>query len=271
MHAKEELDKEIVVKFFNKRGQITIFIIVALLIVLTALVFLLAPRFGLIRGDVDPNSYIEECTQEYVDEAVYKLGQAGGSIEPVHYFTYNGNNLEYLCYTNKYYETCVMQQPMLKSHVEYEITQYTRPKIEECIDSLEKELQKRGKEVESKKPEIEVNVEPGNVEVSIVSEMTVKDNEKTQRFKQFKVKSKSSLYELVMLSNSILNWEARYGDSDPLTFMLYHPDFKIEKLKQSDGTKVYLLENRDSKQQFKFATRSLSWPAGYGFSEMYIT
>ena len=68
-----------------------------------------------------------------------------------------------------------------------------------------------------------------------------------------------------MLTSSILNWEARYGDSDIATYMTYYPNIKVEKYKQGDGSKIYILSSE--KDKFVFASRSLSWPAGYGFGE----
>jgi len=75
------------------------------------------------------------------------------------------------------------------------------------------------------------------------------------------------MYDLVMISTSILNFEARYGDSNPLSFMVYYPSLWIDKLKQGDGTKIYILTDLNTGESFTFASRSLSWPAGYGIGE----
>ena len=89
-----------------------------------------------------------------------------------------------------------------------------------------------------------------------------------ESYEKFEVKKKSKIYSLLMLATSILNWEARYGDSDITTYMIYYPNVKVEKYKQSDGSKIYILSDI-SGDKFNFATRSLSWPAGYGIGQTY--
>ena len=37
------------------------------------------------------------------------------------------------------------------------------------------------------------------------------------------------------------------------------------KIVMTEGSKIYILTNTKTKDKFTFATRSLSWPAGYGF------
>ena len=45
--------------------------------------------------------------------------------------------------------------------------------------------------------------------------------------------------------------------------MLLYPNIKVEKLKQEDGSKIYIITSRDTNEKFVFASRSLSWPAGF--------
>jgi len=51
--------------------------------------------------------------------------------------------------------------------------------------------------------------------------------QETERYPNFKVNLNNNLYELVMVATSILNWEARYGDSDAMTYMSYYPNTKV--------------------------------------------
>jgi len=48
--------------------------------------------------------------------------------------------------------------------------------------------------------------------------------------------------------------------------MFLYPNLKVQKLKQGDGTKVYIIEDRNTKEKLQFATRSLVWPPGWGFN-----
>jgi hypothetical protein len=92
--------------------------------------------------------------------------------------------------------------------------------------------------------------------------------EESINYDSIRVVVDSNIYELVSIANSILNWEATYGDSETTTYMNYYHDLKVEKLKQGEGTTVYILSNRDSGEKFQFASRSVVFPPGYGASEI---
>jgi len=91
--------------------------------------------------------------------------------------------------------------------------------------------------------------------------------ENSQSFSEFTVMKRSGMFDIISIAESILNWEARLGDSNPETFMIYYPNLRIQKLKQGDGSKIYTIADRETKEEFMFASRSLSWPAGYGFDQ----
>ena len=73
----------------------------------------------------------------------------------------------------------------------------------------------------------------------------------------------NNIYELTSIAESILNWEAQYGDVETMTYMSFYKDLKVEKYKQTDGSKIYILTNRNTGDKFQFATRSYAFPAGY--------
>ncbi len=244
----------------RKKGQLTIFIILAIVIV-AALLILLYPRIKiLIAGPVAPD-YIRECTEDSVDEVLEKIELQGGSLAPENYILYNNEKVDYVCYTNEYYKTCTMQKPLLKQDIENEITSYITPKIKDCFLSLEAQLEKRGSDVSLGKVEIKTEIIPNSILVTINAPLTISKGETTE-FNKFRVGIDGQLYNLVMISSSIANYEARYGDADPLTYMLYYPNIKIEKKVQSEGTAVYIVTDRPTGEKFMFASRSLAFPPG---------
>jgi len=179
---------------------------------------------------------------------------------------YGGEKVEYLCYTNQYYQTCVMQQPLLRQHVEREILDYIKPEALSCINNLKQNLRKKGWQVSQDREDISISIVPNKIEITVSGFSAVKEDI-GERYDKFVVEKKSQLYNLIMLATSILNWEARYGDSDIKTYMLYYPNMKVEKYKQEDGSKIYTLTYTPTKEKFVFASRSLSWPAGYGLGQ----
>ena len=123
----------------NKRGQVTIFIIVAIIIVALAVLFyMISPRLGidLTPTAKNPVKFIETCIEEDIENVVEKLSLQGGSLEPEFYFTYNNISIEYLCYTNENYGECDIQQPLLQSNIENEIKNSVQDLIDSCFNSL---------------------------------------------------------------------------------------------------------------------------------------
>ncbi len=251
----------------SKRSQLTIFIIIAIFI-LAILLIIFYPKVKRIFVPSTPNVQLQNCLKEKLDEAVELVSKNGGSIKPVNGIMYQENKIEYLCYTNQYYQTCVNQQPLLRQHIEREILDYIKPTASECINDLKENLMKRGWKVSSGKENLKVDILPNKIKITL-SGISVTKGDTGEKYNEFSIEKRSQLYDLIMLTTSILNWEARYGDSDITTYMLYYPNIKVEKYKQSDGSKIYILTNTNSGDKFLFATRSLSWPAGYGFNQIH--
>jgi hypothetical protein len=245
----------------SKKGQVTIFILIAIAI-FAAIIVAFYPQIKVLFAPSTPVSYVEECIKADVESVIAKISSQGGSVKPNFYLAYQGNNVEYLCYTNLYYKTCVMQQPMLKQHVEREIQDYIEAKAKSCVQGLKDEMEAKGYTVASDYKGTSVQIVPGNILITINARVSL-TKEGTQSFSKFEVKQPSEMYNLVMLSTSILNYEARYGDSDTISYMFYYPNILIEKIKQGDGSKIYSLTDASTNDNFMFATRSLAWPGGY--------
>jgi len=253
----------------NKKSQVTIFIIISIVII-AVLAILLYPRLKIIGVSPETTEeYIEACAEKAIGEAKEKLSMQGGSLEPESYVMFSGNKVEYLCYTNEYYQKCVMQRPILKRHFEQEIEQYAKEKIDGCVSKFKSEIENKGYSADIAPVDVNVEIIPESIEVDIDTSITLTKGS-SQTYSDFSASSKSEMYNLLTISSSILNWEARYGDSDPVAYMAYYPDLKVEKLKQTDGTTIYTLTHRGTKEKFVFASRSIPWPAGYGVKEVLL-
>jgi len=254
---KKELKKA------NKKGQLTIFIILALAIaIVLILLFTGKTNLTAIFTPTTPVNQIKNCVQEPVQEAVDILRLQGGSLDPSLYYIYQGSKIEYLCYTEEYYKNCIMQKPLLKQAVEQQIQSYSSQRIKNCISSVKANLERKGYQVTMSSPQISISLLPGDILVDIISDIKIVKDQ-TESYKSIKTDISSNLYEQVMLASSISNWEARYGDAETMSYMIYYPSLKVEKKKQGDGTTVYIITDRDSKDKFMFASRSLVLPAGF--------
>ncbi len=256
-------------KGLNIRGQVTIFIIIAIIIVAAAvLIYIFYPQIktSLGIGTETPQGFIQLCIEEEIQNNIEKLSVQGGSLNPEHYIMYNNEKIEYLCYTNQDYQTCVMQQPMLIEHIESEIKEEIKEEVAACFNSMELSYQKKGYDTNMKEGGIDIKLLPKKIVSTFNYSLTLSKNGDTENYDLFNVIVNNNLYELASISNSILNDEVNFGDSEITTYMDYYHYLKVEKKKQSDGTTIYILTDRDTEDKFQFASRSLAWPPGYGIA-----
>ena len=254
----------------NIKGQVTIFIIVAIAIVAVGiLIYLFYPNisslFGI--GTDSPTASIQSCLEKDIGNAVETLVLQGGDLNPKHFFMYDNSMVGYLCYTNEYYKPCVMQNPLLKQHIENEIKSVVEEKAKDCFDSMEENYRGKGYEVNLVRGDMNVELLPKRVSVTFDNTLTLKKSS-SERYEKFIVVLNNNLYELVSITNSILNFEAVYGDAETTTYMDYYRDLKVEKKKHSDGTTVYIITDRNTENKFQFASRSYAFPPGYGIAEV---
>jgi len=240
------------------RGQVTIFIIVGIVIVAALLVFFLWVEPTYI-SDRTGRLGFEGCVEDAVEDSIGRLGVNAGYVDPEFTVMYKGQDIAYLCYTSEYHKTCTIQKPFLKQHFENEMKDFLRERIDVCYDSSVDELLAQGYDVTSGDVDYDILAEPGVVRVEIEAPTTVG----SQRFTRFNVETSTPIYEMLMIATSLLQYETKYGDSDVSEMMFLYPEYIIDKLKQSDGTTIYVIESKDFGTKFQFASRSLAWPAGY--------
>lgn len=248
----------------SKRSQITIFIILALIIVvLIALVFIVRqpPKIEPV-DEKSPQAFIESCTKDYLEQALAKISKHGGDISPGFSVMHMGVNLSYLCYTSEYYKTCVNQKPKLIEHIEKEITKDISPSIIECFNSLKTNLDKKNYNVEMGDIIITTKLKPKEVSVEIKRNFKMSRENDVREFNDFKIGLINPMYELAETAMEIVNQESQYCNFDTLGFMIIYPDFDIYKTKTGDSDIIYRIADRKTKKDFNFAIKTCVMPAG---------
>ncbi|MBS3091930.1 hypothetical protein J4466_00770 [Candidatus Pacearchaeota archaeon] len=259
-------------KRLDKKGQITIFVIIAIVIIAAVILFFTLTQQGKnivqqVTGSeaaLDVVGEITNCIEnnEEINNKIALITSQGGSIAPENYILYNNSKVEYLCYSSDYLKTCYMQQPLLLQHITQELQNAVRTDVESCFAKEKELLESRGYNVNLGRINFSLEITPDNLVFNINTPMTITKTN-SQTFKDFTIRKNSGLYQLIMLSTSILNFEARYGDSDPALYMTLYPSVRVEKQRKSGGSKVYILSDRDTNEVFMFASKSLAWPPGY--------
>ncbi|PIN90248.1 hypothetical protein COU57_04020 [Candidatus Pacearchaeota archaeon CG10_big_fil_rev_8_21_14_0_10_32_14] len=253
----------------HRKGQVTIFIIIAVIVVFAAILFYMFwPNIKDITGGnkVSPQSFIQNCLEDKVSEVVVNLSNQGGYLEPELFYEYKGSKIEYLCYTNEYYKTCVMQQPLLFKQVADEIVKGIKEEENSCFNDLIAQYENEGYSINIVKKNVtSAELLPQRILVTFNRELTIKKGDETSTIDRLEIVLNNNLYEHIGIASSILEYETKYGDAETTTYMNIYPDLKVEKYKEGDGTTIYILTDRNNPEsKFQFASRSVAWPPGYG-------
>lgn len=258
-------------KTMEKRGQVSVFVIIGVIILAVAiLVSIFFPQIQntLGFGEENPGAFLQSCLEEEISETVKLISNQGGAYESQHSYRYLGEEIEYLCYTQDYFLPCVMQKPLLKKYIQSEIEQGIGDKVSSCIEELQESFSSIGYSVSDLGEEFSVEILPNEIVTNIPGSISLNREEEVQTYDELRVVTNSNLYELIYVADSIINWEAEYGDSETTIYMNFYRDLKVEKIKQGEGTTIYILTDLDSEEVFKFASRSVVLPPGYGASEL---
>ena len=244
----------------------TLFVIIAIIVVAAGiLIYQFVPGIKNAIGPIEenPNVYIQNCLEDDVNNFMTTISRSGGMLNPDHPYSYIGEEIDYLCYTSEYRTMCTVENPMLINQFEEEMKKALQPRIDECFDNLVTDYQRKGYDVSLRKGETFVSLVPSKLEVKMNNAVSLTKGE-TNNYESFSIILNNNLYELISIAYNILNWEAAYGDAYVDAYMLNDPNIRIDKIKRGDGTKIYSISERDTELEFRFASRSLVAPPGFG-------
>jgi len=248
----------------DKRGQLAIFVIVAILIVGVILAVILVPKLDIIGSEVfTPTGFLKNCIEPELRKGIDVLSNQGGYFNPEGFIIFNDSKVKYLCYNAENYRPCLVQEPVLKTHFEDELENYIAPVVKTCVSNLEKEYRRQGFTVTTGSVGQELSIIPGKINLKVNAPSTV-TKETSNKFDSFDISLDSKIYDLLLTATSIVEFEAALGDSETSLYIRYYPDLSINKVQLADGSTIYILSNIVSKEKFIFASRSLVWPPGYG-------
>ncbi|UCD20954.1 MAG: hypothetical protein JSW08_00185 [archaeon] len=248
----------------SKRGQTTLFIIIAVIIVAVALLaFVILPSSKPIDEPIqeitDPQAYITDCINLELEPIVETISEQGGYLKvPELNLTYNGKTFGYLCYINMNNKPCYNQQPLLKRYVEEQLTEEVRREdiVRNCIDNFKKNAEKKGWEISTCPiPSFSIILTEGKVNVPTNCEIILSKGEDYKRFDNLEIYLDWPLYDFIEVSRDIVWDEIHYSDFEHLAYMILHPEFTIDKFRAPES-KVYTIRKKISGDMFIFAVRN---------------
>lgn len=248
----------------DKKGQVTIFIILAIVIVvLGVLIYVFLPQIKSTVGleTKDPYTFIRSCLEDKLDETVENISLHGGTLEPTSYYLYEDEKLQYLCLTNEYFLPCYNQKPLLKKEIEEELNEVLAPIVDSCFDSLKEVYVDSGYNTILKKGNFVLEVLPEKILLNFEGyELTTTKGQNSETYASFFIYKNSKLYELIRIADNIVSWEINVGKADIFSYMVLYHDLDVEKHIQEDGTNIYVLQYLNSGEKFQFASRSWVTP-----------
>ncbi|MBS3133717.1 hypothetical protein J4214_00630 [Candidatus Woesearchaeota archaeon] len=250
--------------FNGKRGQITVFIILGIIIVAVIgfTYFIFNERTKQIKNDVEFDEsklqplkeYIESCIKVEGEKALDLIGKQGGDIEPGLYQYYFDNKISYLCYTDSF-TPCFDRRPNLIEHMENELKNHMASKLGACIDFGE--IKKAGFKVEHEnKINISVSVGKLNTIMNLDYPITITKGNTIVKENRFSHTFNVPLGRLAEVSKDGVEEEINIGDFFTIPYMLRHQgEIEIERQEVRDS-KIYILKLRDDPYKFQYAVRS---------------
>ncbi len=264
----------------SKKGQITIFIIIGVIISSIIISFFLfrgaiSPETGE-KPEKNPNAFLESCMEEKIKETVKQISLQGGYIKNPLNKTFKFEDeksptaISYLCYTSSAYLACIPQEPKLIKHLEEEIYNSIFEEVNNCFDKLKLSLENGGYDVEEIYRGFEVDLIERNVVIPIDAELTMIKSEETTKYEGFKIMIPSRIYELALMVQEIINSEATTGEFNHYNIFLY-PKFDITKYRTTDSSVIYRVKYENTNEEFRFIVRGGVMPSGFGMTFNYTS
>ena len=248
--------------FSNKRGQVTIFIVVSIIIVvgIVVLFYLTSLSKTEISPKDDPQGFIEECILDEVKKSTDKILPMGGFLEPDPSILFRDVDVQYLCYIEAEKKQCVVLEPMLKDHIEQEIIRDSQQKIERCFNELEKTFE--GYDYFAGPTEYFVVASPSTITGTVNKEIKISKDGSVRTFNKFVSAQYSPIFDFILISNQILRKEANckcaeeHCGADVVEISRMNQEYELELFVTGVNEKIYTIRDTKTKQEFNFALRN---------------
>ncbi len=243
----------------KKRGQVTLFIILGILIVsgiIAAILFSVGKLEIQFSSEETFKEDFDKCIYVELENQITKLYTNAGFLEQKHLFVnYYDKNYSYLCYSSKPYEACTNYYPNLEKESIQELKNLTQPLIEQCFQNVISEYKITDNEIYQGQLNFEISFLPNFVFFDIKKEISLTKSNITRNYLSFSHKIESRIYDFLQITNRIINDEASYSFFDDSNYMLFYPKIKINKTKIEE-TNIYEVSFRDNEEQtFNFAVK----------------
>lgn len=239
-------------KRWNKSGQATIFIIIAVLVIAFAVLFF-ALRGGLRKGEVlSPElapvaNFVEECLEESARSGVSSIALSGGYYDvPEPKKKFIPSDIPYYWYSGK------SSIPSIEV-VEIELSKYIDENLLDCtgdFDKFEDYSIQQGK-VSSKSFFLS-----DKLKIELSYPLSVRKGNFTGQLNNFEKEIDTNFYEAYLLVEDILTEQEKSPNSVPLgaiSSLAYENGFNFDTVTLDGDVLYFLVFNQDEENEFTYA------------------
>jgi len=249
----------------TKRGQVTLFIILGIIITALVALMLFSKQANIYTPATQENlqskmesieKNIEDCLEDAASEPLYRIAQQGGYLTVIQgsYRLWNDSMISYLCWNQEQTRAC-MNRMLTLAHMQDQLNVAIKQQVETCLDVQgEADLIKTFDIIAPKDYKVDTAIRQDKTEVSLDYPVTLraKSGDTQVSKKQFTKTFNIPLGELYDVSQDIANAEAT-GFFDPLVYMLAkYSRYTIYTQKPYPDT-IYQIKLREGSYVFQMA------------------
>jgi len=239
----------------GKKAQITVFVFIAVLIVVVVGIFFLARSGEGSFGDKEVSlevqpvySHVQECVAQVGGQAIYEIGQTGGYYKSPDLVTSNGVAFYFLD-KNMYVPS--------KREIEKQIGLYVKDKLVDCVDFESFS----DFEISSGKIRSEVDIQDEGVVFEVRYSLVVDKGEESYELEDFEAKVPVRLDMVYDIAKEMVEEQETHPESicvSCITNLAEDKDVYVEMNNHDDETIVWIIRDVNSKindkdLEFRFA------------------
>ena len=236
----------------NKRGQVTIFIIIAIVILaVIAMIFIFRNQLGIFTPKSDPvYLFVKDCIEETGKDAISYVINNGGYLYPISLSTSSG--IPYYYYNNKSYLPT-------KERIEQEISSYIEKTLSYCTEDFSNFS---GLNISEGEIVASTTIDDNDVIFNVKYPVTVKKGESVSRFENFN--DIKVILGVGALYNSIRNMIQKQAGSNSICLSCLSEiadsgEFTVDMTNTDEGIIFDLKDNnsriKDAPLEWRFANR----------------
>lgn len=242
---------------YKKKGQVTLFILIALMLVALILVLFYLRGIKTESQSFDESGIflnLKACAQEAVKDELKILYEKGWVLNARNNISYRGVPFTYLCYTTDYGMPCYNRYPMLEESVEATLREETKDELNDCFSTLKSDLESRGYTVNGNKTDYSIDILPGLIKIVLKKPITLTKETVKREVSNFDTDVVSSAYELLHITREIVNGEATTCVFPRTAFSFLYPQYQLDRTFYQDS-RLYEITYLPTMEKFKFAIR----------------